>query len=49
MLPMQVVAMTKLRSTIINNSEIMFAHSEHNHPSRGVTVRCRSIHPFSHV
>ena len=49
MLFMQVVAMTKLRSTIINNSEIMFAHSEYHHPSRGVTVGCCIIHHFSHV
>ena len=49
MLSMQVVAMTKLRSTIINNSEIMFAHSEHNHPSRGVTVRFSTTYRFFHV
>ena len=49
MLFMQVVAMTKLRSTIINNSEIMFAHSEYHHPSRGVTVSCHTLHHFSHV
>ena len=49
MLSMQVVAMTELRSTIINNSEIMFAHSEYHHPSRGITVRCRTIHHLTHV
>merc|ERR1712106_1230421 len=33
----EVVSMTNLKHTIISNSEIMFAHSEYHHPSRGVT------------
>ena len=36
----ELVHVDSLRSTSLHHKQIMFAHSESNHPVLGITVRC---------